>query len=128
MKEVGLSEESVRLLGWVAEEDKPALYSGANAFLFPSLYEGFGLPPLEAMACGAPVICSNAGSLPEIVGPAGLQVDPSSAIAWAESIRAVCTDPERRQHMREQGLAQAKQFSWSRAAAETTAVYRSAIG
>ena len=127
-RETGVAERAIRMIGWVSEEDKPALYTGAGAFLFPSLYEGFGLPPLEAMACGAPVICSNAGSLPEIVGSAALQAEPTSAVAWAESIRAVCTDPERRRELRERGPAQAGQFSWTRAASETASLYRSVLG
>lgn len=124
-EQVGLPEDAIRYLGWVPEQDKPALYAGAAAFLFPSLYEGFGLPPLEAMACGTPVICSNASSLPEIVGDAAVQVDPSDAVMWAESIRAVVGDPNRQREMRERGLAQARQFSWARTAEETLAVYRS---
>ena len=123
-RQVGLPDEAIRYIGWVDEEDKPALYSGAAAFLFPSLYEGFGLPPLEAMACGAPVICSNASSLPEVVGDAALQIDPHDASAWADAIRAVLTDDTRRATMRERGIAQSKEFSWDRAADETLAVYQ----
>jgi glycosyltransferase involved in cell wall biosynthesis len=124
----GLPEDAVRFAGWVAEEDKPALYSSATAFLFPSLYEGFGLPPLEAMACGTPVIASNASSLPEIVGEAGMQVDPSLPSAWAEAIRAVVGDDARRDEMSARGIAQAAQFSWTRAAQETLAAYRRVMG
>jgi len=115
----------MQCLGWVDEDDKPALYAGAAAFLFPSLYEGFGLPPLEAMACGAPVIASNASSLPEVVGDAGILVDPRDAGAWVDAIRAVLSDDARRAAMRERGIAQSKKFSWDRAADETLAVYRS---
>lgn len=124
-QEVGLPEDAIRYIGWVVEADKPALYSSAAAFLFPSLYEGFGLPPLEAMACGTPVISSDASSLPEIVGDAGLQVGPGSPLAWAESIRAVLTDENRRNEMRERGKVQAAKFSWTRTAKETLAVYHS---
>ncbi|MBI4788727.1 MAG: glycosyltransferase family 4 protein [Chloroflexi bacterium] len=127
-QEVGLPEDAIRYVGGVLEEDKPALYSGATLFLYSSLYEGFGLQPLEAMACGAPVIASNASSLPEIIGDAGLAVDPSSPIAWAEALRAVVGDAARRDAMRAQGMAQAAKFSWARAAEETWAVYRSAMG
>lgn len=126
-REVGLADDAIRSIGGVLEEDKPALYAGAIAFLFPSLYEGFGLPPLEAMACGTPVISSDAASLPEIVGDAALQVDPRSPLAWAESLRAVLSDDARRAEMRERGLAQAQKFSWTRAAEETLAVYRSVV-
>ncbi len=124
---VGLPEDAVQFTGAVAEEDKPALYSSATAFLFPSLYEGFGLPPLEAMACGTPVIVSNASSLPEIVGAAGLQVDPSMPSAWAEAIRAVVTEASRRAEMGARGIAQAAQFSWMRAAEETLTAYELAM-
>jgi glycosyltransferase involved in cell wall biosynthesis len=124
---VGLADDAIRYIGGVMEEDKPALYAGATAFVFPSLYEGFGLPPLEAMACGTPVISSNATSLPEIVGDAALQVDPRSPLAWAESLRAVLSDDARRAEMRERGLAQAQKFSWTRAAEETLAVYHSVV-
>jgi glycosyltransferase involved in cell wall biosynthesis len=124
----GLPEDAIRFTGRVAEEDKAALYSSATAFLFPSLYEGFGLPPLEAMACGTPVIASNASSLPEIVGDTGMQVDPSNPSAWAEAIRAVATDASRRDEMSARGIARAAQFSWARTAQETLAAYRFAMG
>ncbi len=119
----GLPDDAVCYTGAVAEEDKPALYTGAALFMFPSLYEGFGLPPLEAMACGTPVLASNASSLPEIVGGAGALLDPEDPRAWAETIRAVVTEPGRRAEMRERGLAQAAKFSWARAARETLGIY-----
>jgi glycosyltransferase involved in cell wall biosynthesis len=121
----GMKEDGVQFLGWVSEEDKPAVYSSATLFLFPSLYEGFGLPPLEAMASGTPVISSNASSLPEIVGDAAMLVEPEAAVAWAESIRIVVSDPPRLTRMRERGIAQARLFSWQRTARETLAVYES---
>ncbi len=124
-REAGLADDAIRFIGWVAEEDKPALYARATAFLFPSLYEGFGLPPLEAMACGTPVICSDAASLPEVVGDAALTAGSGSPLAWAEAIRALVNDEARRREMRERGIAQAMKFSWARAAEETLAVYRS---
>lgn len=128
---IGMNEDAVRFLGWVREEDKPGLYASATLFLFPSLYEGFGLPPLEAMACGTPVISSNAASLPEIVGDpstdsgqgAAMLVEPEAPLAWAESIRTVVNDAPLLLRMRERGLALAKRFSWERAARETLAVY-----
>lgn len=123
--QIGLNEDAVRFLGWVCEEDKAGLYASATIFLFPSLYEGFGFPPLEAMASGTPVISSNAASLPEIVGDAGMLVEPEGAVAWAESIRATLKDKTLLAKMRERGVAQAKQFSWERAARETLAVYES---
>src|SRR5574341_135519 len=124
-REVGLADDAIQFIGWVAEEDKPALYASATAFLFPSLYEGFGLPPLEAMACGTPVICSDAASLPEVVGDAALTVGPNSPLAWSEAIRALVNDESRRRDMRERGIAQASKFSWTRTAEETLAVYGS---
>jgi glycosyltransferase involved in cell wall biosynthesis len=126
-REVGLTSDAICYIGWVDEADKPALYASATAFLFPSIYEGFGLPPLEAMACGTPVISSNASSLPEIVGDAAITVNPSDADAWADTIRAVLTDDARRAEMRERGIAQAKKFSWGRTAEETLAVYRTVV-
>ena len=124
---LGLPSDAIRYLGWVHEQDQVLLYASAEAFLFPSLYEGFGLPPLEAMACGTPVISSNAASLPEIVGDAALLVEPEAAIGWAESIRTVVNDAARLAQMRERGLAQAKNFSWERTARETLQVYASLV-
>ncbi len=125
-RDANLSDDALCYVGWVDEAAKPALYAGASAFLFPSLYEGFGLPPLEAMACGTPVICANASSLPEVVGAAAITLPPDDADAWAGAIRAVLTDDARRAEMRERGIAQARKFSWARCAEETLAVYMSA--
>jgi glycosyltransferase involved in cell wall biosynthesis len=127
-RELALPEDAVQFVGWVREEDKPALYSAARLFVFPSLYEGFGLPPLEATACGTPVVVSNTASLPEVVGDAGLQLAPSDALFWAEGIRQILRDEARWQAMRAAGLEQARKFSWSRAARETLAVYRKVAG
>lgn len=119
---LGLAQ-SVTFLGPVAERDLPALYAGADVFVFPSYYEGFGLPVLEAMACGAPVICSDRSSLPEVAGAAAVLVDPDDGEALAEAIAGVLADPDRRDDLRRRGLAQAATFSWSRTAAATLAVY-----
>jgi glycosyltransferase involved in cell wall biosynthesis len=116
--------EAIRFVGWVAEEDRPALYSGAACFVYPSLYEGFGLPPLEAMACGVPVIASNASSLPEVVGEAGLLVDPRDVDALAGAMTAVLSDEDLRARLRQKGIAQAKRFSWEKTARETLGVYQ----
>ncbi len=107
----------------VAEEDLPALYSAAAVFVFTSLYEGFGLPPLEAMACGTPVVCSDATSLPEVVGVAGLQVDARDPEAVAAGIQRVLESAETAHRLREWGLTHARSYSWERVATETTGLY-----
>jgi glycosyltransferase involved in cell wall biosynthesis len=115
--------DAVRFTGYVPDEDLPALYSQAEMFLYPSLYEGFGLPPLEAMACGAPVITSNTTSLPEVVGEAGLAISPRDWRALAAAIARWLGNPEERLYFRSVGLHRAAQFSWERAANETQTVY-----
>lgn len=119
--------ERVQFIGFVAEEDKPALYGAARVFLYPSHYEGFGLPPLEAMASGTPVIVSNASSLPEVVGDAGILLDPDDADGWVEALGMLLRDEGRWSELRARGLEQAKRFSWERAARETLEVYRSVV-
>lgn len=110
--------------GRVAEADLPGLYSGAACLLMPSLYEGFGFPVLEAMACGTPVVCSSASSLPEAAGDAALLVEPTDAEALAAAVARVLGDPALAEQMRADGLAQAGLFRWERTAAETVAVYQ----
>jgi len=122
-EESGVSD-AVRFIGWVPEEEKPALYSLALLFLYPSLYEGFGLPPLEAMACGTPVIVSNAASLPEVVGDGGVLVDPREPQAWAEAMVGMLTNPQRREEFSAKAAAQAQKFSWRNTARETLEVYQ----
>lgn len=119
--------EAVLLPGYVPDEDLPALYAGAQALVLPSVYEGFGLPVLEAMACGAPAVASNASSIPEIGGDAALYFDPLDVEAAVDAIRRLLRDGSLRDEMRERGLAQAARFSWQRAAAETRAVYDAVI-
>ena len=118
----------ITLLGYVAKPDLPALYSGAAAFVYPSIYEGFGLPPLEAMACGAPVITTNNSSLPEVVGDAALIVDAHDVDAIANAMLQVASDPSARENLRQRGLARAKFFTWRRTAEQTLAVYEKALG
>jgi glycosyltransferase involved in cell wall biosynthesis len=118
----------IRRLGYVPDEMLPVLYSGARLFVYPSLYEGFGLPPLEAMACGAAVIVSNRSSLPEVVGDAGLQVAAMDADALASAMLAVIEDDELRLSLGRSGIARAAQFSWRRCAEQTVDVYRRVIG
>jgi glycosyltransferase involved in cell wall biosynthesis len=103
-----------------------ALYQAADAFIYPSLYEGFGLPPLEAMACGVPVACSRASSLPEVAGDAALLFDPTDPEGMEEALRNVLQDDDLRAELRRRGLAQAARFSWDRAAQETVRVYQEA--
>ena len=121
-------ERHVHFSGYVPEADLPALYSGAEAFVFPSLYEGFGLPPLEAMACGTPVIASNTSSLPEVVGDAAILVDPLDVDAIADAIGRVLTKQDLADDLRNRGLARARLFTWERTARETLAAYGQALG
>lgn len=115
--------ERVVFTGHVAEADLPALYSGAEVFVFPSLYEGFGLPVLEAMACGTPVVTSNVSSLPEVAGDAALFVDPYDTDTIAEAIRTLLVSPELRRSLREKGRARASLFTWEQTAHQTAAIY-----
>jgi glycosyltransferase involved in cell wall biosynthesis len=113
--------------GYVADEDLSALYSGATAFIFPSLYEGFGLPPLEAMSCGTPVITSNKTSLPEVVGDAGIMVDPKDENQLCQAMLNLLKDEALVQDLRLRGFEQSKRFSWSKCTADTVAVYRKVL-
>lgn len=120
--EMGIAEEGV-FTGFVPEEDLVALYNGADVFLYPSLYEGFGLPVLEAMACGTPVIASTAGSIPEIAGESALLIEPKDVEALASAIEQVITDQALRQELIARGLEHVKKFSWEKAARELLTVY-----
>jgi glycosyltransferase involved in cell wall biosynthesis len=119
--------DSVVFLGEVADRDLPMLYNGAELFVFPSLYEGFGLPVLEAMACGTPVVCSNTSSLPEIVGDAAITLDPLDREAWVTALTEVLEKVHLRAELRAKGLEQAARFTWEKAAKETLAVYSSLV-
>ena len=121
-------EDQVTFLGFVSEADLPMLYSGAVCLLFPSLYEGFGLPILEAMACGCPVVTSNLGSMAEVAGDAAILVDPNSAVAIADGVKSLMDDSRQHDGMIAKGHARVKQFSWRTAAEQTLAVYREAAG
>jgi len=114
----------LRLLGYLPDALIPLVYAGAAAFIYPSIYEGFGLPPLEAMASGVPVITSNRTSLPEVVGDGGLMVDPLDVEAFRAHLQALLEDPQAAATWRERGLARAARFSWQRCAYETLEVYR----
>ncbi|MCA1554672.1 MAG: glycosyltransferase family 4 protein, partial [Chloroflexi bacterium] len=119
--------EHVHFVGDVAEDDKPALYSLASCAVFPSYYEGFGLPPLEAMACGTPVVAGDTSSLPEIVGDAGFLVNPDDVNRLAGAIIASLIDEPLRAEHRVKGLAQAAKFSWQQCARATAKVYRDVV-
>jgi glycosyltransferase involved in cell wall biosynthesis len=113
----------VHFADYLADADLTALYALATAFVFPSRYEGFGLPPLEAMACGAPVICSNASSLPEVVGHAGILLAPNDAIGFARAMLAVATSEAERMRLRALGRERAQLFSWAQAAQQLLQIY-----
>jgi glycosyltransferase involved in cell wall biosynthesis len=122
---LGLTKSGrVTFLGRVPDEQLPLWYNVATVLAYPSLYEGFGLPALEAMSCGTPVLTSNASALPEVVGRGGLLLDPSDETAWLDALRAVLSNEPLRAELGEKALRQAAKFSWSRSARETAAVYR----
>jgi glycosyltransferase involved in cell wall biosynthesis len=123
---LSLSAE-VQFVGYVPGEELPWWYNAADLFVYPSVYEGFGLPPLEAMACGTPVITSNVSSLPEVVGDAGLLVNPDDTEELAAAMNRVLSDADLAQEMQVTGLAQARTFSWQTAASQTTDTYRRAL-
>lgn len=127
VRKLGLGER-VRFLGYVEQEDLPTLYSSAAAFVYPSLYEGFGLPVLEAMACGAAVVTSNTSSMAEIAGDAALLVDPLDVGALAQALSKILRDPRLGADLRRRGIERAKGFTWERAAVRTLEVYRQAVG
>ncbi len=114
---------AIRSLGFVGDEDLPSLYRSAGAFVYPSLYEGFGLPPLEAMACGCPVLCSPRGALAEVVGDAALFIAPESVSSIATQLTKVATKATLRRRLRQTGVLRARAFNWGAAAAATLEVY-----
>ncbi len=122
VRELGLQDE-VLFPGFIADDDLPALYGAADVFAYPSLFEGFGLPVLEAMACAVPVVCSNASSLPEVAGDAALLVSPHDTAALAAALQRVLADAELRVKLVTLGLAQARRFTWQETARQTLAVY-----
>lgn len=126
IKESGVSD-SVILTGYVPEADLPALYSGALCFVYPSYFEGFGLPPLEAMKCGAPVLAGNRTSLSEVVGDAGLLVDPLDTDAIASGIARLVENPDFRNELSARGLKRSELFKWENTAKRTLEVYKRAV-
>jgi alpha-1,3-rhamnosyl/mannosyltransferase len=120
--------ERIRLAGFVADDELAALYRGADALLFPSRYEGFGLPALEAMASGTPVVAARAGALPEVVGAAGILVDPDDPDVLATALLELLADADRQARLRAAGLRRAEAFTWAACAELTVAAYRTAAG
>ncbi len=126
LRESGLSDDVI-FTGYVSEADIPVLYSGADFFVFPSVYEGFGLPVLEAMRCGTPVVTSHVSSMPEVAGDAALYVDPGSVEDISEKILKIAYDDTLKETLREKGFVQASKFTWEKTARETLKVYE-AVG
>jgi len=120
--------DKVYFTGYVEQVDLPLIYNMADVFIYPSVYEGFGLPVLEAMACGTPVITSNVSSMPEIIGDAGVLVTPNDSQALARSLLELINDPMERQRLSIRGLERAAAFTWKRTAEKTIAVYRHILG
>ncbi|MDP9212135.1 MAG: glycosyltransferase family 4 protein [bacterium] len=125
--ELGITDR-VTFLGYVPDPDLPALYQGAEAFVFPSHYEGFGIPILEAMASGTPVVTSNTSSMPEVYGDAALAVDPENTAALSKALVRITDEPTLRKELVAAGRKRVKRFSWQRTAKETAAVYRDVLG
>jgi glycosyltransferase involved in cell wall biosynthesis len=119
--------DRVKFLGFVPKNDLPGLYGTADAFVYASLYEGFGLPPLEAMACGCPVISSNCTSIPEVVGDAGLLVDPDSVEQISDAMLKVCDSKSLQNDLKKKGIDRSKKFTWENCAKRTIDVYKSVI-
>ena len=120
-------QKEVIFIGFIPDNDLPALYNAANLFVYPSLYEGFGLPPLEAMSCGCPVITSNISSLPEVVGDAGIMIDPYSVDELYEAMHKVLINEIVRKDMIKKGLERSQMFSWTKTAEETLKIYKEAL-
>ena len=122
----GLEPEFIRFTGFVPETDKVLWYNVAHLFVYPSQYEGFGLPPLEALACGTPVVTSDRSSMPEVVGQAAILVDPTSVKSIADGMQRAIEDSALRDRLHRDGIDRARSFSWEKTAEQTLAVYRAA--
>ena len=119
--------ERIHLLGYVPDEELPGLYAGALAAVFPSLYEGFGIPVVEAMACGCPVIAADRSSFPEVVGEAGILLDPTDELPWVRAMERMLREAEYRSQWSDRAASRSREFSWERTARETLAVYRAVL-
>jgi len=126
VEELGLQDDVV-FPGYIPEDALPLWYNAAEVFVYPSLYEGFGLPPLEAMACGTAVIASNASSLPEVVGDAGLLATPEDVDEWYAALCQLTRDSDLRALLAKKGLARSKEFTWTRMAQQTAQVYQNVL-
>jgi alpha-1,3-rhamnosyl/mannosyltransferase len=122
-----VQNHEVIIPGYVAQDDLPKIYSGGRLFVYPSIYEGFGLPPLEAMACGIPVLTSNSSSLPEVTGDAGILIDPQDVEGWSKWINALLEDNNMGEKYRQLGIQRAQLFSWERCAQQTLSAYERAL-
>jgi len=120
---VGNSPEGVEIRGYVSYEELLSLYNRASAFFFPSLYESFGLPIVESMACGTPVVGSDCGSVPEVIGPGGLSLAPFDTRGFVEALERFASEPEYRREFETKALSRAQEFSWTKTAEETTEIY-----
>ena len=119
--------QDIRALGFISDAELPSLYHAAGACVYPSLYEGFGMPPVEAMACGCPVLCSDRGALGEVIGDAALIADPEDIHDVSRKLRAMAADSDLRERLRQRGLRQARRFDWAETAAATLDVYRHTV-
>ena len=125
--EAGLPHNAVQFLGFVKEDEKPAVYRGARVFMFPSIYEGFGYPPLEAISCGVPVVGSNASSLPEVIGSAGVLLDPQDVSGMAGAVIQLLNDHAFHDDLQQRAIRQSQCFSWTRTSADTSAAFHEAL-
>lgn len=127
VKRLGL-ENKINFIGYIDDEDKVAIYNAATLLVFPSVYEGFGLPPLEAMASGLPVVASNRSSIPEVVGDGGILADPTDVKSWVGAISSLIESPQKLRDLSAKGIKQAQRFSWEKTAQQTIDVYDKVLG